>query len=123
MNAVTQPHRIQLVGIGAQRDFDIAQTLPPCQLGERHDTKLLGASHAAYPGIARVVIDDTRDTRPWHKLHDLRKQRLARIHAASPGVSTQGNYTKMKTPVSNRHQTKSTAKPRQYWLLHNLISV
>jgi len=44
MHCVTQAHRIQLVGIGAQRYFDIAQALVPRQLRKSQDTKLVGAS-------------------------------------------------------------------------------
>ena len=39
-------------------NLDVAQTFAPRQLRKRHDAKLLGAAHAAHPGIARIPIHD-----------------------------------------------------------------
>ena len=116
MHLVAQTHHAALVCIGAQRDLDVAQTLAPSQLGKCHHATLLGAAHAVHPGIAAVTIHDACKTRPRNKPHDLRKQRLADIHASPRSVSTPGKYTRMRIVVSNQHQTKSTGKPCQYWL-------
>jgi hypothetical protein len=117
MNRLTQAHRIEFVGVGVQRYIDVAQALASRQLRKRHDAKLLGAGHAARSRVARIAIYDSRKTRPWDIFHYLCEERLADIHGSSPGVATPGNYTRMKNSVSNRHQTKSAARPR-----HNRLS-
>src|SRR5439155_22438630 len=122
MNRMTQAHRVKLVGVGAQGHLDVAQALAPSQLSKRHDAKLFGATHAAHSRIARIAIHDACETRPGDKLHNLREQRLADIHGSPPRVSTPGNYTRMRIRVSNRHQIKSAARPRYYWLSTKLTS-
>ena len=84
MNAVTQPHRIEFVRVGAKSHLDVAQTLAPRQLSKSHHAKLFRASHATNACVAAVAIDDTTKARPRHKLHNLRKKRLADIHERSP---------------------------------------
>ena len=123
VNGMTQPHRVELAGVGSQRDLDVAQTFAPSQLRKGHHAKLLRTVHAAHAGIARVAIHDARKARPRNELHHLCKQRLADIHGLPPGISPEGNYTKMRIQGSNRHQEKSAAKPRQYWLLSKLTPV
>ena len=123
MHAVTQAHRVELAGIGTQRDLDVAQAFAPRQLRKRHHAELLGAIHPTYPGVARVAFDHSRKARPRHKLHDLREQRFADIHDRSPGITTRRNYTNSTLRDSNRHQTKSADKPRQYWFFANAQSI
>ena len=118
MNRVPQSHRVELAGIGPQGDLDIAKAFAPGQLRKCHDAKLLRAAQSANPGIARVSIHNARKARPRNELHQLRKQRLADIHASPQGISPRENYTKMSLQSSNRHQAKSAVKPRQYWLSH-----
>ena len=117
MHAVTQTHCIKLVGVGPKRRFDVAQALAPGQLRKRHHAKLFRATHAANAGVATVAIHDSPEARPGDELHDLRKKGLADVHESSPRGVPLGNYPKMKNLNSNRHQIKSTARPRQYWLL------
>ncbi len=116
-HAVTQAHSIEFVGIGTQGGLDIAQTFAPGQLREGQHPKLLGAGHAAHPGIARVAIDYAGKARPRDKVHDLCEQRLADIHMQSPTEANGENYTNLTHRVSNRHQMKSAAKPRRHWVL------
>ena len=66
--------------IGRQTRFDVAQRLPPGQLGKRHDAKQLGTTERAHPGIAAMAIDDATKGLPGHKLHDLREQGFACVH-------------------------------------------
>jgi len=81
-----QAHVKQLGLIGCQANLDVAQGLAPCQLREGHHTKQIGAVQGAYTRIATVAFDDASKGLPWHVLHDLRKQRLAHVHA-SPQVA------------------------------------
>ena len=84
MNAVTQPHRIEFVRVGAKCHLDVAQTLAPRQLSKSHHAKLLRAGHATNACVAAVAIDDATKARPRHELHNLRKKRLADVHETSP---------------------------------------
>ena len=84
MNAVTQPHRIEFVRVGAKSHLDVAQTLSPRQLSKSHHAKLFRASHATNARVAAVAIDDATKARPRHELHNLRKKRLADVHEISP---------------------------------------
>ena len=107
---------VQLAGVGAQRHFDVAKALAPGQLGKGHNAKLLGASQAANARVAAVALNDSRKACPWNEFHDMSKQGLADIHRKSPRGLSLGNYTGMGKRVSNRHQIKLAARPRQYWL-------
>ncbi len=84
MHRVAQAHRVKFVRIGAKSHLDIAQALAPRQLRKRHHTKLFCTAQAANARVAAVTIDDPTKARPRHELHNLRKQRLADIHAKSP---------------------------------------
>ena len=66
--------------LGRQARLDVAQALAPSQLREGHRAELLGTGHVANAGIALVSLDDSPEGLPRHELHDLREQRLARIH-------------------------------------------
>lgn len=114
-------HRDDVGSERRQALFDgFAPQRSPLHLGrrKRHDAKLFGAVHAAYPGVSTVALHDTRKARPWNKLHELRKQRLADIHGQAPRASILGSYTKKAKRVSNRHQIKSASRPRQHWISH-----
>ena len=116
VHAVAKAHGIEFGGVGAQRHFYIAKAFAPSQLGKGHDAKLFGASQAAHTRVATVASHDSRKACPWDKLHDLRKQGLADIHRKPPRGLSLASYTGMRKQVSNRHQIKSAARPRQYWL-------
>lgn len=116
VNAVAKSHGVQLARVGSKSHFDVSKTLAPSQLGKSHDAKLLRASQAAYARVAAIARHDARKACPWNELHDLREQGLADIHRKSPRGLNLGNYTKMRKRVSNRHQIKLAARPRQYWL-------
>ena len=116
VNAVSKAHGVQLAGVGTQRYLDVAQALAPSQLGKGHDAKLLGARQTTHTRVATVAGNDSRKACPWHELHDLSKQGLADIHRKPPRGLSLGSYTGMGKRVSNRHQIKSAARPRQHWL-------
>ena len=115
MNAVAKYHGVQLARVGSKSYFDIAQALAPSQLCKGHDAKLLGASQTSYARVAAIAGHDSGKACPWNELHDLRKQGLADIHRKPPRSLSLGNYTGMRKRVSNRHQIKLAARPRQYW--------
>ena len=81
---MSQPYRITLMAVGRERHFDVAEAFAPSELGERHDTKLLGAIHASDAGVASMVIDDAAEAPPRNEIHDLREERLTDIHAYLP---------------------------------------
>jgi len=115
VNAVAKSHGVQLARVGSKRHFDVAQALSPSQLGKSHDAKLLGVCQAPHARVAAIARHDARKACPWNELHDLREQGLADIHRESPRGLNLGNYTGMRKRVSNRHQIKLAARPRQYW--------
>jgi hypothetical protein len=69
------------MAVGRERHFDVAEAFAPSELGERHDTKLLGAIHASNAGIPAIAIDYSAEAPPRNEIHDLREERLADIHA------------------------------------------
>jgi hypothetical protein len=75
----------QLRAIGSEADFDVAQGLAPRQLRKGHHAKQIGAAQGAYTRITAMTLDDSPKGLPLNKLHDLRKQSLAHVHA-SPQV-------------------------------------
>ncbi|MEY3740509.1 MAG: hypothetical protein RLZZ192_1185, partial [Pseudomonadota bacterium] len=115
VNAVAKSHGVKLARVGSKSHFDVSQALAPSQLCKSHDAKLLGASQAPHSRIAAISRHDARKVCPWNKLHDLREQGLADIHRKPPRSLSLGNYTGMRKSVSNRHQIKLAARPRQYW--------
>ncbi len=76
-----QSHVKQLGLIGSKTNLDIAQGFAPGQLREGHHTKHIGATQGTHSRIAAVAFDDASKGLPWHVFHDLRKQRLAHVHA------------------------------------------
>ena len=82
------PHVKQLGLIGFQANLNVPQRLAPGELREGHDSKQIGATQRAHPRIALVPFDDACKGFPRHKLHPLRKQRLANVHAALPVVES-----------------------------------
>jgi hypothetical protein len=61
--------------------FDVAQTLSPRQLSERHGAELFGTGQRAHARIATVTLNDSSEAGPWHALHDPGEQSLANIRA------------------------------------------
>ena len=76
-----QPHMKQFGLVGGETGFAIAQRLPPGQLQEGHDAKQICATQRTHTRIATVALDDTPEGLPRYELHNLRKQRLAQVHA------------------------------------------
>jgi hypothetical protein len=90
--------------------LDIAQALAIRHLREGHHSKLFAASKTADPDIPTVARDNPLKTRPWHEIHDLRKQRPAKVHGIDPRSGKIGKTTP-KSPShvqidtkQNRHQ-------------------
>ena len=77
-----QTHVKQFALVGGKTRLDVAQRLAPRQLREGHYPKQIGAIQGAHSSIATITIDDTSEGFPRHILHDLRKQRLAHVHAS-----------------------------------------
>ncbi len=120
----TKAHAVQLRLIRQQTGFDVAQALAVGQLGKGHGAELLCATQTAHSGISTIAIHDARKAGPWNVLHDLREQRLARVHSSSPEDSISGSYSKLNVGklisnrlISNRHQNKLLYNPRQYSIL------
>ena len=115
VNTVAKSHGVQLARVGSKSHFDVSKTLSPSQLCKSHDSELLRASQAPHARIATIARHDSGKACPWNELHDLSKQGLADIHRKPPRSLSLGNYTGMGKRVSNRHQIKLAARPRQYW--------
>src|SRR5487761_2469259 len=128
---MAQPHSVKLAAVRGKRDFDIAQAFAPGQLGERHDAKLLSAIHTPDAGVTGITVHNTVKARPRNEVHHLSENRLADVHAISPGsgASIQGGIrrkgrlafqidTKITSPFSLKTQ-RFTAKPPdltgQHW--------
>jgi hypothetical protein len=101
-------HVKQLALVGFQTNLDVAQRLAPGELREGHDTKQVGAAERAHSRIALVPFDDASKGLPRYKLHHLRKQRLAHVHAALPVVESR-KHRKRATRNSNRGHPKIAA--------------
>ncbi len=86
---------------GSEAHFDVAQRFAPSQLRKGHHAEQIGAAQDADTGIPVVAIDDAAESLPWNKLHDLRKQRLAHVHAALPTTQTR-EHRKLLARNSNR---------------------
>jgi hypothetical protein len=78
----------QLGLVGFQANLDVAQRLAPGELRKGHDAKQVRATKRPHTRIPLVPRDDASKGFPRHKLHHLRKQRLAHVHAALPVVES-----------------------------------
>ena len=81
-------HVKQLGMVGIQANLDVAQRLAPGELRKGHDAKQVGATKRTNTRIALVPFNDAPKGLPRNKLHHLRKQRLAHVHAALPVVES-----------------------------------
>ena len=99
-------HPVKLLLVGQQTYFDAAQALAVSQLREGHGAELLGAIQDTHAGIATIALDNSRETGPRHKLHELREQRFAQVHSLPPEKLISGSYSNLNVRklVSNRHQ-------------------
>ena len=87
-HCLAKSHPIKLGRVRPKCGLDIAQRLSPSDLCVGHDAKVFGARQHHGAGVARVARHDAREARPGHKLHELRKQRLASVHCNLPKLST-----------------------------------
>jgi hypothetical protein len=115
VNAVTKSHGVKLARVGSKSHFDVLKTFSPRHLCKSHDSKLLGASQAPHARVATIARHDSGIACLLNELHDLSIQGLADIHRKPPRSLRHVNYTGMGKRVSNRHQIKLAARPRQYW--------
>lgn len=98
-----------------QTHFDIAQTLPVGQLRESQAAELLGTGERTNSMVAAVPPDDAVESLPRQKLHDLREQRLADVHASlRPDESRKGAGRACRR--SSRGQLANVWNPRRYWI-------
>jgi hypothetical protein len=102
-DGLAQPHAVKLRGLRSETRLDIAQTLAIRHLRERHDAKLFAATKAADANITAMTCDNPLETRPWHEVHDLRKQRPAKVHGGAPRSGKSG-----KLLQNHRGEFKST---------------
>ena len=65
---------------GVQTDFDVAQTGPVRQLGERHAQELIETRKLPSAIIAFVLAHAPVEIALRQEVHDLRKQKLAGVH-------------------------------------------
>jgi hypothetical protein len=91
--------------VGFQTHLDVAQRLAPGKLREGHDAERVGTAKRAYSRIAVVPLDDARESLPRHKLHNLRKQCLAHIHASLP-------VTESESIANERHAIQIVDTPK-----------
>ena len=103
-------HAVQLRLVCQQTGFDIPQTLAVGQLCKSHGAELLGTTQIAHARIAAMTRHDSREARPWHKLHELCEQRFSKVHRSPPEGSTSGGYSNLnlRNMISNRHQNNSS---------------
>lgn len=90
-----ETHAVQLRLVGQQAGFDISQTLAVGQLRKSHGAELLGTTQIAHARIATMTSHDSREARPWHKLHELCEQRFSKVHRSPPEGSTSGDYSNL----------------------------
>src|ERR1700746_3063042 len=74
-----------------------------------HRTKLLRATKFTHAKIAIILRNQTTKTGPRNKIHDLRKQRSAKVHGGAPERKNRENYHRFVKRRSNRHQMKSAS--------------
>ncbi len=77
-------HRVELVGVGRQAQFDVAQALAPGQLRIGHGAELFSARQLAHARVAAMALHDARKAAPGYELHELSEKRLACVHVCSP---------------------------------------
>jgi hypothetical protein len=70
--------------------LDVAQAFPEGQLRKCHRPKLLRATKFTHAKIAIILRNQTIKTGPWNKIHDLRKQRSAKVHGGAPDWKKSG---------------------------------
>ena len=99
-------HPVKFFLVGQQTNFDVAQTLAVSQLGKGHCAKMFCAIQDSHAGIAAITLDNSCETGPRHKLHELREQRLAQVHSSPPEKLISGSYSNLNVRklISNRHQ-------------------
>jgi hypothetical protein len=83
-NAAADAHVVKLRARRTQTCFYIAKTFPIRQLCECHAQKLIPAGKALEFVVAVVTIDAPPELRRRKKIHQLREDRLARIHVPPP---------------------------------------
>src|SRR5215208_8302947 len=92
---------IELALLRAQASFDIAQTLPIGELREGHAKKLIPARKSLEFVVALVTFDTTSKSFGRKKVHQLRKDRFARIHQPSAAAKV-ANAAAGLVLISNR---------------------
>jgi hypothetical protein len=102
----------ELASICRQAGLDVAQGFAPGQLREGHDAEQIGAAKRAHTCVATVSLDNAAKCLPRHKLHNLRKQRLAHVHVLPRVVQTRQDR-KCRFRNSNRGHPRNPRTPLQ----------
>ena len=94
-----ETHPIELVGSGAQTDFDILQAISKSNLGECHGKKLVPAGEAADHAIAVITLDTAAELLRVDGVEDLRENSA---HPLILGINPAIKSSKNATRNSNR---------------------
>ena len=82
-NTAADAHVVELRGMRAQSDLDVAQTLPVRQLRERHAQELAQAGKRLDVAVSAVAGDAFAENVHRQMLHHLREDVLACVHGAT----------------------------------------
>ena len=86
-NSTSETHVIELRLLSAQTGFDVAQTAAIGELSESQTEELIPAREIFDVAIALVAIDAKLKLVARNELHELRENRLARVHGLPPKQS------------------------------------
>jgi hypothetical protein len=76
---------IHFFGDGIQAGDDVSQTFSIGQLGECHDTKVVGAFEGLNFGIASIAINTSLKASPRNTIHELGEDEFALVHGPDEG--------------------------------------
>jgi hypothetical protein len=102
----SKSHVVQLLAMGGEAGFDVPQTVPSSELGERHGDELVPAGERSYAMTPLVLVDDFPEMVMGYLLEQLCENRFPRIHRRSSPGRSGGNY--MPEAISNRKILKSS---------------
>jgi hypothetical protein len=87
-DTIANAHVVELAASGAQTRFDVAQTFAVSKLRKGHTQELIPAGKALEFVIAFVAVDATTEFLRRKKVHQLRKNHLARVHVRPPDAKS-----------------------------------
>src|SRR5271169_895441 len=99
---------VALGGLCGEAGLNVPQALSIGQLGERHDPILCRAGQRPHRPVASIARDDPVERAPRQEIHQLREQRLARVHGRVPPEHRQGEPPRVQVDTTeNRPKTVS----------------